>query len=202
METRPQGAAGYREQAAQLIEQYESVHFEQVHEQVLHLLPPAPARVLEVGAGTGRDAAALAGLGHSVLAVDPTVELRVHECPGLSWLADSLPGLALVEGEFDLVMLTAVWMHLDPAERARAMARIAGLLAPGGRVMLLLRRGPVPDGRRMFPVPVDETARLAGEFGLVEVCRSDRADRHGRGGVGWTHLVLDLKSASSFMMDA
>ncbi|MDH6127681.1 class I SAM-dependent methyltransferase [Kitasatospora sp. GP82] len=192
---RPAGAVGYRELAGQLAVQYESVGFEEVHEQVLHLLPVAPVRVLDVGAGTGRDAAALASRGHSVLAVEPTVELRVHTGGGIAWLADSLPELSSVEGEFALIMLTAVWMHLDPSERRRAMARIASLLAPGGRVMMLLRHGPVPQGRRMFAVSGDETAVLAGEFGLAETHRGGRGDRHARAEVEWTHLVLDLKSA-------
>ena len=42
------------------------------------LIPATPSRVLDVGAGTGRDAAALAALGHSVVAVEPTPELRAH----------------------------------------------------------------------------------------------------------------------------
>ncbi|GAA0701593.1 hypothetical protein GCM10010193_65530 [Kitasatospora atroaurantiaca] len=195
METRPAGTAGYREDAGELARQYESVTFEKVHREVLHLFPEAPARVLDLGAGTGRDAAALAARGHTVVAVEPTVELRVHEAAGFTWLSDSLPELREVAGKFDLVLATAVWMHLDPAERGRAMRRVSELLAPQGRVLLLLRHGPVPQGRRMHPVSADETVALAGEFGLVEVHRSERADAHGRTGVSWTHLGLDLKSA-------
>ncbi|SCG08174.1 hypothetical protein GA0115255_123563 [Streptomyces sp. Ncost-T6T-2b] len=54
--------AGYAEAADALAVQYEQVTFEDVHRDVLHLLPSAPARILDVGAGTGRDAAALAAL--------------------------------------------------------------------------------------------------------------------------------------------
>ncbi|WP_431679564.1 class I SAM-dependent methyltransferase [Kitasatospora sp. KL5] len=186
---RPDSAAGYREDAAALAVQYESVGFEEVHAQVLHLVPERPGRVLDVGAGTGRDAAALAARGHRVLAVDPTVELRVHR--GFPWLADSLPELPNTNGEFELILVTAVWMHLDRPERERGMRRIAQLLAPGGRVLMLLRSGPVPAGRRMFDVGPDETAALAAACGLAEVHRSERADAHGRAGVVWTHLALE-----------
>lgn len=185
------GTDGYREAAAELITQYEEVTFEQLHAQVLHLLPQRPVRVLELGAGTGRDAAWLAARGHLVTAVEPVVELRVHEGPGITWLVDELPGLARVTGRFGLVTAVAVWMHLDEGQRRAAMRRVAGLLAPGGRLVLTLRHGPVPAGRRMFPVTAEETALLGGGSGLAEVHRSSRADGHGRAGVRWEQLVLE-----------
>jgi hypothetical protein len=46
----------------------------------------------------------------------------------VEWLDDSLPGLAAVRArkeEFDLVMLTAVWMHLDEARREVAMPNVS-----------------------------------------------------------------------------
>jgi SAM-dependent methyltransferase len=123
-----------------LVRQYESRSFADIHRSILPLIPTAPCRVLDIGAGTGRDAAALAALGHSVVAVEPTDELRaharrLHPSPGIEWIGDSLPELARVNarGErFDLAMLTAVWMHLDDAARTRAMDRVARLLQPGG----------------------------------------------------------------------
>ncbi|MFE2409972.1 SAM-dependent methyltransferase, partial [Kitasatospora sp. NPDC059408] len=61
----PSGTAGYGAEAQALALQYESVTFAEVHREMLHLFPAPPAAVLDVGAGTGRDAAALAALGHS-----------------------------------------------------------------------------------------------------------------------------------------
>ncbi len=52
------------------------ISFRDHHQAVLHLIPTAPSRVLDVGAGMGRDTAALAALGHSVVAVEPVDELR------------------------------------------------------------------------------------------------------------------------------
>ena len=134
------GTEGYGETADALVKQYESLSFTDVHRDTLHLIPPTPSRVLDVGAGTGRDAAALAALGHTVVAVEPTPELRahgqrLHREAAITWIDDSLPDLNKVHarGErFDLVMLTAVWMHLDSGQCERAMAGIAGLLQPGG----------------------------------------------------------------------
>ncbi|MGE7389557.1 class I SAM-dependent methyltransferase [Streptomyces sp. NPDC004126] len=187
-------AAGYGEAAEALVEQYESVTFEEVHREVLHLFPSRPGSVLDVGAGSGRDAAALAGRGHRVVAVEPTAELRalgmgIHAATEIEWVDDALPDLPGLEGRrFDLILLTAVWMHLDEGERAAAMARLAGLLEGGGRVVLSLRHGPVPAGRRMFAVTARETVDLARECGLDLLHLAEREDPHGRPGVSWTYL--------------
>src|ERR1700722_1360396 len=133
------GTAGYCESADALAVQYEEVTFDDVHRDVLHLVPAEPGRILDVGAGTGRDAAALARRGHSVVAVEPTAELRahgqrLHAWAAIEWIDDALPRLSVVARleRFDAVFATAVWMHLDAVERRGAMAAIAELLAPGG----------------------------------------------------------------------
>ncbi|MBA9855396.1 hypothetical protein D7S65_06330 [Ralstonia insidiosa] len=52
-------------------------------------------------------------------------------------------------------------MHLDEAERKAAMSAVAGLVRAGGVIVMSLRHGPVPDGRRMFDVSADETIAVA-----------------------------------------
>ena len=118
------GTEGYAQEAAELFERYESIPALEFHRAVLHLIPPAPANVLDIGSGTGRDAAWFAEMGHRVVAVEPTEAMRsgamrLHPSPHIHWLDDSLPDLAQVRsrGEtFDLVMLMAVWMHLDAGQ--------------------------------------------------------------------------------------
>ncbi len=192
------GSSGYEEEAVVLVGQYESITFEQVHRDVLHLLPTDPCRVLDIGAGSGRDAAALARRGHHVTAVEPTDALRqqaqiLHAGLPIEWVDDALPELTLVRREgrsFDLLLLTAVWMHLAPDERIRAMEHVASLLASGGRVFLSLRHGPVPNGRRMFNVSAQETFELGLKHGLIETFHSEREDMLGRDGVRWSFLCL------------
>ncbi len=201
------GTAGYAGAADALAVQYEEVTFGEVHRDVLGLVPAGPARILDVGAGTGRDAAALAALGHSVVAVEPTAELRVHgqrihAGSGIDWVDDVLPDLALRQcpGRFDAVFATAVWMHLDTEERGHAMARIAALLMPGGRFFVNLRHGPVPDGRHMFDVSAAETVELGAAHGLRTVLSSERSDLHGRDSVRWSSLVLQAKGVRSVLV--
>jgi len=195
----PSGTEGYADEAEALVKQYEKISFAEVHRQVIHLIPTAPSRILDIGAGTGRDAAGFAAMGHSVTAVEPTAELRLrakslHPEPQIQWLDDSLPDLVHLHERseiFDVVMLTAVWMHLDELQRRRAMPRVAGLVRAGGLMILSLRHGPVPSGRRMFEVTADETIGLVQEQGLRVILKYDHQDALlGRPGVTWTRLAF------------
>ena len=168
---------------------------------MLHLIPTSPGRVLDVGSGTGRDAAWFASMGHRVVAVEPTDAMRLpamalHPLPRIEWLNDSLPELALVRTRsesFDLVMLTAVWMHLDVQQRQRAMPNLAALVREGGTVIMKIRHGPVPPGRRMFEITPEETIGLARMQGLHPVLnlRTESSQEANRAaGVDWTFLAF------------
>ncbi|MCD0450510.1 class I SAM-dependent methyltransferase [Actinocorallia sp. API 0066] len=151
--------------------------------------------MLDVGAGSGRDAAGLVRAGHRVVAVEPSEGMRrfgreAHPEEAITWVDDSLPDLASVEGSYGLVLVSAVWMHLEADERPRAMARLAVLLAPSGMLVLTLRHGPSPPGRPMFDVTAEETIALAAGQGLGVVLRTGSTDRLDRPGVGWTTLVF------------
>jgi SAM-dependent methyltransferase len=196
------GTEGYAQEAADLFKRYESIPANEAHRAVLHLIPPPAASVLDIGAGTGRDAAWFAGMGHRVVAVEPTEAMRagamrLHPSSRIEWLDDSLPDLTLVRarGErFDLVMLTAVWMHLDVGQRALAMPNVAALVTSPGRVIITLRHGPVPAGRRMFAVTAAETIALAEKDGLratLNVHQPSRLAANQAAGVSWTTLVLE-----------
>jgi SAM-dependent methyltransferase len=194
---RVSGTEGYAEEADALIAQYESISFGQTQGSILDLLPASPCRILDIGSGTGRDAAGFVALGHRVLAVEPTNELRLqaealHPSRQIEWLDDSLPDLARVTARnetFDVVMMTAVWMHLDEAQRQRAMPNVASLVTPNGVMIMTLRYGPVPPGRRMFAVSAEETIGLAQKEGLELVLNRSHLDgAQKRPGVSWTRL--------------
>ena len=96
---RVSGTENYADEAPELFKRYESISFAEAQAPVLHLIPAAPCRALDIGAGTGRDAAGLAALGHAVVAVEPTEEFRrgailLHPSPTIEWVDDSLPDLA------------------------------------------------------------------------------------------------------------
>ncbi|MGR4868359.1 class I SAM-dependent methyltransferase [Variovorax sp. LARHSF232] len=198
---RTPGTQGYAEQAAELIPRYQAISFLEHHQAEMHLLAGRPGRVLDVGAGIGVDAAWFASQGHSVVAVEPTeafrlAAMRLHASPSIEWLDDALPKLDRVRERgqmFDTVMLSGVWMHLDERERRDGMPRLASLLAPHGVVVLSLRHGPVPVGRRMFEVSAEETIELARQHGLQPVLhvKTESVQASNRAaGVNWTRLAF------------
>lgn len=195
------GTEGYAEKAPSLVEQWQNISFADQHEPVLHLIPEVPSRILDIGSGVGNDAAAFAAMGHTVVAVEPVDELRIagielHPSSQIEWIDDSLPDLPILlsrKEAFDVVMLTAVWMHLDEEQRRRAMPNIASLVSEDGVLIMSLRHGPVPQGRRMFDVSVDETIQLARIQGLQPVfnLRTESVQQVNRNmGVTWTRLAF------------
>jgi SAM-dependent methyltransferase len=198
------GTQGYDETATELIGRYEQLAFSHKHGDVIHLLPDSPVDALDIGAGSGADASWLAFQGHRVVAVEPTAEFRAfgianHSSPLITWVDDALPQLSVVatmRKQFDLIMLTAVWMHLSEQERAVGMRVLAQLLSASGVVILALRHGPVPAGRVMFAVSAEESIALAASVGLqclLNVHVESRQEENRRAGVTWSRLAFSWR---------
>lgn len=187
-----------------LIAGYDALPSAQIYASVLDLFPDGPARIADIGAGTGRDAAWLARQGHRVLAVEPIAAFREAGAAlhgdAIEWLDDQLPALSETErrGPFDLVLLCAVWHHLDTDDRARAVRSLARMTASGGRVILSLRHDPGAPGCGSFPAPPEETVDLAcaAGFHLTRRAAADSVHAESRAkGVRWTWLAF-TKAAS------
>lgn len=192
---------GYAASATpELIVRYDAIPVEDIYAPVLDLFPDRPSRIADIGAGTGRDSAWLAGLGHGLLAVEPVDELRcagmaLHDSPAIDWLKDSLPALEHIPAgsRFDLLLLCAVWQHLDEDAQGPAMRRLAGLTAPGGKIIMSLRHGPGAPNRPVFPVSPERTIEDAEAGGLRLVRRRDTDSvqaENRAAGVRWTWLVF------------
>ena len=91
-------------------------------------LPPAPARLLEVGAGDGELAAALRESGYDLRAIDPREEV-----------ADGVERVALIDleapgGSFDGAVAMLSLHHVEPLDAS--LARLAAILRPGARLVV------------------------------------------------------------------
>ncbi len=211
----------YNENAAELANQYLSKTFEQVHKSWAHFLPAIinnpDARILDLGAGAGRDVKFLAEQAQEkheqannthIYAVEPATDLanigkqitkHISQKVKITWLEDSLPALNTVtkqEVSFDLILLSAVWMHIPPSERARSIRKLANLLKPGGKLVISLRHGQTADDyqtRKMFDVCADELKQLATEVGLFTKLETPKeTDELGRNHIHWQTVVLQL----------
>ena len=110
---------------------------------VAELTGPGQKRILELGAGGGQVAAAMAELGHEVVAVEQAPTLAAH----IQKLAATLPDgqLSVVQGDFYQVDLTGpfdVVCYYDgfgigsDADQRRLLQRIAGWLTPNGSALI------------------------------------------------------------------
>ena len=194
------GTQGYSAVADRFIEAADAVDFFELHRSYIDLMPTKPGCVLDVGAGIGRDAAVLAAMGHNVTAVEPMAEFRaagerLYASANIDWVEDSLPRLLELgdtRDQFDFVLASGVWHHLDNAERTQAMTRISKLMRTGAIFALSLRNGPAGGGTHVFPTDSQKTVELAASWGLkalVHLCDQPSLMK-GKDNVRWAYLAF------------
>lgn len=188
--------SGYAAVADDQIARAAAIDPEQLLAPVRAWLPATPGAVLDVGAGAGRNAEWLVGQGCAVTAVEPVAALRAagrERCGAARWIDDRLPHLSAIEGRFDLILLSAVWQHLDAPDRGVAVPRLTELLAPGGVLILSMRHGRGGAGRAVFSCRPEETIEQAEAVGLTLRRRTEAPSvqpENAANGVNWTWLVL------------
>ena len=107
----------------------------------------AGGRVLEIGSGPGRDAAALEGAGLSVRRTDITpgfVELlreTGHDADVLDPLTDDLDDPARPGTPYDGVWAAACLLHVARADLPTVLSRLAAAVRVGGLLALSLKEG-------------------------------------------------------------
>ncbi|GAA5189976.1 methyltransferase domain-containing protein [Ferrimonas gelatinilytica] len=194
----------YRENAEPLARTYNKLPFERVHQSWSAYWPNSDCSdsyVLDVGAGSGRDSHWMALRGAQVIAVEPAYELAEigkELTAGLpvTWIDDCLPGLLKTTElgmRFDLILVSAVWMHLAYSHREKAFRKLSNLLKPGGRLVITLRHGDFSDGRVAYPTQSSELEKFARRYGLaVSMLTQADSDAMGRGDVSWQSVVFTL----------
>ena len=179
---------------------YSSGQFEEIHHNLLRHLPRSGTTVLDVGAGIGRDAVALATRGYLVTAVEPSLSLqrwgREHYPQnGVVWVADQLPRLSSLDalaGSFEFILCSAVLIHLAPDQIDDSFRTFARLLTAGGRLGVSVRDAIATDLPTVFFDHDDATLIAAAKDAtLIPIASAPSCDALGRPDVHWRSLVFE-----------
>ncbi|MEZ8100354.1 class I SAM-dependent methyltransferase [Vibrio bivalvicida] len=192
----------YDENAAQLAEQYDSVDFESVHSSWRSYWPLSGSLVLDVGAGSGRDAQWFDSHGCKVVAIEPSTGFRQlgqqRTSSTVHWVDAQLPdlsSLATSSYKFDLILVSAVWMHIPVPKRYQSLCSLVERLAERGRIVITLRHGAFGDGRTSYGVSLAELEQIAQRLDLVVCHVEDTEDGLSRTGLTWQTVVLEKASS-------
>lgn len=169
---------GYGRHFADLVEQGADVAGEA---RLADALVPRGARVVDIGSGMGRVAAALVDRGHEVVATEPDPALRAQSRATYADL-EVLPHDALAldpaeVGTFDLAVLVGnVMVFLAEGTERSVLARVRDLLAPDGRALVGFHLQAVKAGSRTYPA--DEFVADVESAGLRVVHRFGSYELH------------------------
>jgi SAM-dependent methyltransferase len=191
----------YHQNASQYQSQYDSVFAEDVHADWSSILRKMkPGLALDIGAGSGRDALWLAEAGWEVTAVEPAEALRAFgnqkTADKVNWIDAQLPdliGLQKPNNGYDLILLSAVWMHLNPAKRLLAMETLSYYLSAAGNLIITLRFGPSDPNRPMYEIDLKEIENLAKQHNLIlhELGQAPAGDLLARKEITWKTVCLN-----------
>jgi len=201
----------YAENAAELFERYSTSteglakYFDQAF--------PQPGRILDVGAGSGRDVSLLLKAGHDAFGLEPCekfLELAVKEYPELKsrMIKGRIPDeLELVHrtvpDKFDGIVSSAMLMHIPPEFLLNSIAALKMLLKPQGRILFSI---PVdrpdidadnrePKGRYFNQITPAELGSICGCLAFTLLQQWQDKDSLKRPGITWASLLFELSSA-------
>lgn len=193
----------YNKTAGKLADSYNAMSSSEVLPGLEACLPDPKGKILralDIACGSGRDAKWLAQKGFHVTACDGAPEMirlaqdrQDHD--NVSYLVDLMPRLENVRAtgqKFDVITISAAWMHLDKTERKQMFRTLCDIANEGALAYISLRQGPSPADRPMFSVSVDELKELAEKEGKLFKNAGVADDKQKRDGVSWSYVTLRM----------
>ena len=177
----------------------------------------AGERVLDIGAGTGRDASRLQRAGIEAHAVEPSPEMRkcalaAHpELEGKLFegsLPRGMPGS--IAGKYDGIILSAVLMHIPDPDLFDTAFVVRDLLVDGGKLLVSIpvERSDVPAqqdrdkfGRLMIIRSSAQIRLLFERLGFTTESEWNSADALGRDDIFWATLFFRYSGVSPRPID-
>ena len=211
----------YDGHAAEYARRYAEADVAALQQLLVRYLVPG-SRVLEIGCGSGRDAAFLAARGFAVTATDASAEMLAvarralatptsrssagdAQPPATRWLQVAFPlpaGAAPLGESFAAVVALAVVMHIPDQELFEFAFQVRSLLEKGGTLIVtastgrqgLNAAGRDGQGRLFRERPAGELRLLFERLGFRFMAQHDADDGLGRPEVRWFTLVFRLDS--------
>jgi 2-polyprenyl-3-methyl-5-hydroxy-6-metoxy-1,4-benzoquinol methylase len=203
----------YRDNATEVFERYETVTQSGIAEYFTSSFLPG-SRVLDVGAGSGRDLRKLLELGFDAYGAEPTAELRdlaITRHPHLEkrLFEGSLPSNLTSYQKYDAVVCSAVLMHIPQNQLFDSILALRDLLTEQGRLLISIpaSRTDVSDdardanGRLFNPITPEQLKLLCKR--LAFECMAEHVSDDGlqRKGTSWHTLLFVRRSATGKPLD-
>jgi SAM-dependent methyltransferase len=195
----------YDAHAREMSARYETANLSHLHGLLLRHLPGKGASILELGCGSGRDAAFLHANGYEVTAVDASAGMvaevtRIHpelsgrvSCAAIPFPSDS----PLLRRTFDAVVSIGMFMHLPDAGLSDTVLQIRRMLRPGGVLFVDVSVGRTGlrderdgTGRLFRQRPPGELQMLFERCGFTLVAHYESPDAFDRPALRWASLVF------------
>ena len=198
--------AYYDENAVDFCDKHDAVRLDPFHQEVRANIPIG-SKILEIGCGSGRDAARSLQDGYDIIGLDGSKGLLAEIPKRHPELKDRLifgimPCRTDFSDEyFDGFYSVACLMHLTEKELDETMTELNRITKKGGKgiVSIPTTRDDVKEdgtdekGRTMNMMPVDVWEKHFEKAGFAVTHGKDEADKLGRPGVFWLNFVLTKK---------
>jgi SAM-dependent methyltransferase len=195
----------YNTNAPDLAKRYESADLSSLHARLSELMP-AQGKILEIGCGTGRDAAQLLKSGFDIECVDGSNDMiaaakKLH--PELNGRINQLiipEGLAGIPSEkYAAIYALAVLMHLYRNSATAALEHIQRILLPKGVLFFSVplkrpdmeRSGYDAEGRYFLLQNREQWISMIEKNGFIKVSSEIMADSLGRTAVTWLNVYSE-----------
>jgi len=174
---------------------------------------PTGARILDVGAGSGRDLRHLLSLGYNATGIEPSDALRslaISKFPDLKkkLIPGNLPSLNVSE-PLDGIVCSAVLMHIPESMLFDSLLSLRDALVIHGRLLVSIPQDRPgldnqfrdTDGRLFQPVEAGRLVLLAERLGLSLISRWENKDGLNRPGHDWVTLLFEKNSSIGRPLD-
>jgi len=193
----------YKNNAKHLSQRYESAKVDHIHSLLLHSFP-SKSYLLEIGCGSGRDAAFMHQNGCDVLAIDGSREMISEAKRCHPELTDRLQVIKVPDelyfelSSFDGVYSIATLMHLEKDSIDSTFEKIVMILKSGGKFFfsVSIQRDDVDDqgkdeqGRHFTSLSEAEWIRCCEKHGLKLEYSEITGDGLDRDGIVWLTCIV------------